>query len=198
MLNSGKKIRTLCDKKNKYSNSCCPKKKILNKTNIYFFCRTRCEFFFQNLTLGYMPKTLNQIIFLSSTKIRIFFSATLGIRIFFYKKPTSIILQLFSVILPDFYFIYNFLQKFNFFFKLLNFTRLILIFLDCFLFNIYFFCRTRCEIYFQNLTLGYMPKTLNQIIFLSSTKNRIFFSATLGIRIFFYKKPTSIILQVFI
>ena len=37
---------------------------------------------FQNLTLGYMTKTLNQIIF-SSTKIRIFFSATLGIRIFF-------------------------------------------------------------------------------------------------------------------
>jgi hypothetical protein len=30
-----------------------------------------------------MTKTLNQIIFFSSTKIRIFFSATLGIRIFF-------------------------------------------------------------------------------------------------------------------
>jgi len=40
-------------------------------------------FFFQNLTLGYMTKTLNQIIFFSSTKIRIFFSAILGIRIFF-------------------------------------------------------------------------------------------------------------------
>ena len=26
LLNSGKKIRALCDKKNKYSNSCCPKK----------------------------------------------------------------------------------------------------------------------------------------------------------------------------
>ena len=35
------------------------------------------------LTLGYMTKTLNQIIFFSSTKIRIFFSATLGIRIYF-------------------------------------------------------------------------------------------------------------------
>jgi hypothetical protein len=41
------------------------------------------EFFFQNLTLGYMTKTLNQIIFFSSTKIRIFFSPTLGIIIFF-------------------------------------------------------------------------------------------------------------------
>ena len=28
-----------------------------------FFCRTKREFFFQNLTLGYMTKTLNQIIF---------------------------------------------------------------------------------------------------------------------------------------
>ena len=27
-----------------------------------FFCRARREFFFQNLTLGYMTKTLNQII----------------------------------------------------------------------------------------------------------------------------------------
>jgi hypothetical protein len=27
-----------------------------------FFCRAKREFFFQNLTLGYMTKTLNQII----------------------------------------------------------------------------------------------------------------------------------------
>ena len=39
----------------------------------FFFCRANCKFFFQNLTLGYMTKTLNQIIFFSSTKIRIFF-----------------------------------------------------------------------------------------------------------------------------
>ena len=54
--------------------------------NIYLFCRAKREFFFQNLTLGYMTKTLNQIIFFPSTKIRIFFSATLGIRIFFLEK----------------------------------------------------------------------------------------------------------------
>jgi hypothetical protein len=60
-----------------------------------FFFRTTWEFkylfllsrkarnFFQNPILGYMTKTLNQIIFFSSTKIRIFFSATLGIRILF-------------------------------------------------------------------------------------------------------------------
>ena len=30
ILNSGKKIRALRNKKNKYSNSCCPKKTILN------------------------------------------------------------------------------------------------------------------------------------------------------------------------
>jgi hypothetical protein len=51
-----------------------------------FFFRTTRELeyiFFQSSTLGYMTKTLNQIIFFSSTKIRIFFSATLGIRILF-------------------------------------------------------------------------------------------------------------------
>ena len=36
-----------------------------------------------------MTKTLNQMIFFSSTKIRIFFSATLGIRIFFQKKTIT-------------------------------------------------------------------------------------------------------------
>ena len=53
-----------------------------------FFCRALREFFFQNSTLGYMTKTLNQIIFFSSTKIRIFFSAIWGIRIFFFRKKT--------------------------------------------------------------------------------------------------------------
>ena len=56
---------------------------------IWFFVSFRNFFsdstiFFQNSTLGYMTKTLNQIIFFSSsTKIRIFFSATLEIKIFF-------------------------------------------------------------------------------------------------------------------
>jgi hypothetical protein len=57
--------------------------------NIYFFCRAKREIFSQNLTLGYMTKTLNQIIFFSSIKIRIFFSATLGIRIFFLEKTIT-------------------------------------------------------------------------------------------------------------
>jgi hypothetical protein len=53
-------------------------------SEIFFRTTQELEYFFvvANLTLGYMTKTLNQIIF-SSTKIRIFFSATLGIRIFF-------------------------------------------------------------------------------------------------------------------
>ena len=41
--------------------------------NIYFCCCAKCEIFFQNSTLGYITKTLNHIIFFSSTKIRIFF-----------------------------------------------------------------------------------------------------------------------------
>jgi hypothetical protein len=53
------------------------------KLEYFLFGRAKREIFFQNLTLGYITKSLNQIIFFSSTKIRIFFSATLGIRIFF-------------------------------------------------------------------------------------------------------------------
>ena len=41
-------------------------------------------------------------------------------------------------------------------------------------------------IFFQNITLGYMTKTLNQIFFFPTPKSEYFFSATLGIRIFFY------------
>jgi hypothetical protein len=43
------------------------------RVRIFFFCRAKREFFFQNLSLGYMTKTLNHIIFFFSTKIRIFF-----------------------------------------------------------------------------------------------------------------------------
>jgi hypothetical protein len=56
-------------------------------SNTSFFCRARREFFFQNLTLGYMTKTLNQIIFFSSTKIRIFFQQHWESEYFFRKKP---------------------------------------------------------------------------------------------------------------
>ena len=50
-----------------------------------FFCRAK--FFFQNSILGYMTKTLNQIIFFFLHQDRKFFiSATLGIRIFFLEK----------------------------------------------------------------------------------------------------------------
>jgi hypothetical protein len=38
-----------------------------------FFCRAERNFVFHNLTLGYMTKTLNHIIFFPSSKIRIFF-----------------------------------------------------------------------------------------------------------------------------
>jgi len=48
-----------------------------------FFLSREAQIFFPELTLRYMTNTLNQIIFFPSTKIRIFFSATLGIWIFF-------------------------------------------------------------------------------------------------------------------
>ena len=56
--------------------------------------------------------------------------------------------------------------------------------------NIYFFCRTKREIFFQNLTLGYMTKTLNQIIFFFLHQNQnIFFSNIGNQNIFLEKKP---------
>ena len=48
-----------------------------------------------------------------------------------------------------------------------------------------FFCRAKRKIFLQNLTLGYITKTLNQIIFFFLHQNQNIFSATLGIRIFF-------------
>jgi hypothetical protein len=56
---------------------------------LFFFCRSKRENFFQNVTLGYMTKTRIRLFFFSSTKIRIFFSATLGIRIFFLEKKQT-------------------------------------------------------------------------------------------------------------
>ena len=53
----------------------------------YFFCRAKCEFFFQILTLGWQKLWIRFFFFL--TKIRIFFTATLGIRIFFLKKTIT-------------------------------------------------------------------------------------------------------------
>ena len=61
---------------------CFVQKKISDNTRVRIFILS-VAIFFQNLTLGYMTKTLNQIKKNSSTKIRIFFSTTLGIRIFF-------------------------------------------------------------------------------------------------------------------
>jgi hypothetical protein len=43
-------------------------------------------------------------------------------------------------------------------------------------YNIFFF-----EFFFQNLTIGYMTKTLSQIIFIFLHQNQNIFSATLGI-----------------
>jgi hypothetical protein len=56
--------------------------------------------------------------------------------------------------------------------------------------NIYFFCRAKRKILFQNLKLGYMTKTLNQIYFFFLHKNlNIFFSNSGNQNIFFRIKP---------
>ena len=59
-----------------------------------------------------------------------------------------------------------------------------------------FFCRAKRNFFFQNLTLGYMTKTLNQIIFFFLHQNQNIFSATLGIGIFFQKKNIASPLEV--
>ena len=57
---------------------------------------------------------------------------------------------------------------------------------SCFVQNFFFGQHKSQNIFFQNLTLGYMRKT--QIICFSLHQNQNIFSATLGIRIFFQKK----------
>jgi hypothetical protein len=48
-----------------------------------------------------------------------------------------------------------------------------------------FFLSRKARIFFQNSTLGYMTKTLIQIIFFPPPKSEYFLPAALGIRIFF-------------
>ena len=54
--------------------------------------------------------------------------------------------------------------------------------------NINFFCRAKREIFFQNLTLVYMAKTLNQIIFFPPPKSEYFFQQHWESEYFFQKK----------
>ena len=62
--------------------------------NIYFYCRAKREIFFPEFNIRlYNKNSESDYIFFSSTKIRIFFSATLGIRIFFWKKNHNPLLQ---------------------------------------------------------------------------------------------------------
>ena len=67
------------------------KKKISDNTRVrilFFFVALSAIFFFQNLTLGYMTKTLNQIIyFFLHQNQNIFFSNIGNQNIFFRKKP---------------------------------------------------------------------------------------------------------------
>ena len=51
-----------------------------------FFCRAKREFFFQNLTLCYMTKTLNQIFFFPPPKSEYFFQHHWESEYFFRKK----------------------------------------------------------------------------------------------------------------
>ena len=56
----------------------------------FFFCRAKREFFFQNLTFGYMTKTLNQIFFFLHQNQNIFFSNIGNQNIFLEKNHTPL------------------------------------------------------------------------------------------------------------
>ena len=51
-----------------------------------------------------------------------------------------------------------------------------------------FFLSREAQIFFQNLTLGYRTKTLNQIIFFPSTKNQNIFFSNIGNQNIFLEK----------
>ena len=55
-------------------------------SNIYFFCHAKREFFFQNLTLDYMTKTLNQIIFFFLHQNQNIFFSNIGKQNIFLEK----------------------------------------------------------------------------------------------------------------
>jgi hypothetical protein len=56
-------------------------------------------------------------------------------------------------------------------------------------FDIKFNKRAKCEIFPQNLTLGYMTKILNHIIFFPPPKSEYFFQQHWESEYFFRKKP---------
>jgi hypothetical protein len=57
-------------------------------------------------------------------------------------------------------------------------------------YNIYCFCRAKREIFFQNVTLGYKTKTLNQIIFFFLHQNQNIFFSNIGNQNIFLEKKT--------
>ena len=56
------------------------------RVKILFFCRARRKFFFQNSTLGYMTKTLNQIIFFFLHQNQNIFFSNIGNQNIFLEK----------------------------------------------------------------------------------------------------------------
>ena len=53
---------------------------------LFFFCRAKREFFFQNVTLGYMTKTLNHIIFFFLHQNQNIFFSNIGNQNIFLEK----------------------------------------------------------------------------------------------------------------
>ena len=58
--------------------------------NIYFFCRAKRNFFFQNVTLGYMTNNLNQIIFFFLHQNQNIFFSNIGNQNIFLEKKHNL------------------------------------------------------------------------------------------------------------
>ena len=63
-------------------------------------------------------------------------------------------------------------------------------------YNIYFLCRAKREIFFNNLTLAYMTKTLNQIIFFFLQQNQNISFSNIGNQNIFLEKNHNPLLEV--
>ena len=61
--------------------------------NIYFFCRAKGEFFFKNLTLGYITKTVIRLFFFPPPKSEYFFQQHQESEYFFRKKTITSVLN---------------------------------------------------------------------------------------------------------
>ena len=66
------------------------------RVRILFFCRAKREFFFKNLSLGYITKTLNQIIFIFLRQNQNIFFSNIGNQNIFLEENHAYLCMLYT------------------------------------------------------------------------------------------------------